>query len=83
MAIFQSHIVQQKFPFKVWVSSQVGHTKFKEERLFKEQDYRILNTIIDQNEQKDAKIALQMLVLKSRKKPKFISQTQKYQPGKI
>lgn len=37
-----------------------------------------LNTIIDQNEPKNAKIALQMLVLKSRKKPKLISQAKKY-----
>lgn len=56
----------------------MGHTKFKEEWLFKVQDYESLNTIIDQNEPKNAKVALQMLVLKSRKKPKFISQAKKY-----
>lgn len=54
------------------------HTKSKEEWPFKGQDYKILNTTVDQNEQRDAKTALQMLVLKSREKPKFISQTEKY-----
>lgn len=56
----------------------MGHTKFKEEWLFKVQGYKSLNTIINQNEPKNAKIVLQMLVLKNRKKPKFISQTKKY-----
>ena len=56
----------------------MGHTKFKEGWLFKVQDYTILNTLNDQKEEKDAKIALQMLVLKSRKKPKFTSLTKKY-----
>lgn len=51
----------------------MGHTKFEEGWLFKAQDYTILtNTLNDQKEEKDAKIALQMLVLKSRKKPKSL-----------
>lgn len=51
----------------------MGHTIFKESWLFKVQDYKIFSTIIDQNEQKDAKITLQVLILIGRKKPKLIS----------
>ena len=43
----------------------------------------MLNTTTEQKEQKGEEIALQMSVLKSRKKPKFTSQTKKYQPVKI
>lgn len=56
----------------------MAHTKLKEGWLFKMQEYKILNPIKDQNEQKDAKTALQLLVLESRKRSKFISQTKKY-----
>lgn len=60
----------------------MGHSKFKEEWAVecarRENSQTPQLSQMNKKMQQQQKIALQMLVLKSRKEPKFISQTKKY-----